>query len=52
MATDAQIDANRRNAARSTSWWTEAGKAKARLDALKQGRRTRTVAPDLPQSVT
>ncbi len=42
MATDAQIDANRRNAARSTGPKTEQGKAKARLNALKHGRRART----------
>ena len=50
MATDAQIDANRRNAAKSTGPKTEKGKAKARLNALKHGRRAKTtdVMPVLP----
>lgn len=50
MATDAQIDANRRNAAKSTGPRTEKSKAKARLNALKHGRRARTtdVLPVLP----
>jgi len=50
MATDAQIDANRRNAAKSTGPKTEEGKAKIRLNALKHGGRAKTtdVMPVLP----
>jgi hypothetical protein len=48
MATAAQIEANRRNAKRSTGPKTEAGKKRARLNALKHGRRAKAVAPDLP----
>ena len=50
MATDAQIKANRRNAAKSTGPKTEKGKAKARLNALKHGGRATTinVMPVLP----
>ena len=50
MATDGQIQANRRNAARSTGPKTKEGKAKARLNALKRGGRARTtdVMPVLP----
>ena len=50
MATDAQMDANRRNAARSTGPKTPQGKAKARLNALKHGRRAKAtnVMPVLP----
>ena len=46
MATDAQINANRRNAAKSTGPKTEKGKAKARLNALKHGLR----GPEPPSS--
>ena len=50
MATDAQRDANRRNATRSTGPKTDKGKAKARLNALKHGRRAKAtdVMPVLP----
>ena len=50
MATDAQIHANRRNAAKSTGPKTEKGKAKTRLNALKHGGRAKTtdVMPVLP----
>ena len=50
MATDAQMDANRRNAAKSTGPKTAKGKAKARLNALKHGGRAKTtdVMPVLP----
>ena len=49
MATQAQIDANKRNAAKSTGPKTEAGKARAKLNALKDGSHARTVNPVLPQ---
>jgi hypothetical protein len=49
MATVAQIEANRRNAKRSTGPKTEAGKEKARMNALKHGRRAKVVLPVLPQ---
>src|SRR5262245_57494230 len=49
MATAAQIEASRRNAQKSTGPKTEAGKARARLNALKHGERARTVALVLPQ---
>ena len=51
MATDAQIQANRKNAARSTGPKTEKGKAKARQNALKHGGRAKTldIMPVLPQ---
>src|SRR5262245_42890430 len=49
MATAAQSDANRKNTARSTGPRTEAGKAKARLNALNHGRRAKTVAPVMTQ---
>ena len=49
MATAAQLDANKRDAKRSTGPKTEAGKVKARLNALKHGERAKTVAPVLPQ---
>ena len=42
MATEAQILANRRNAAKSTGPKTENGKAKSRQNALKHGGRART----------
>jgi hypothetical protein len=50
MATDAQIQANRQNATKSTGPKTEKGKAKSRLNALKHGGRARTidVMPVLP----
>ncbi len=40
MATEKQVEANRRNAARSTGPITEMGKAQARLNALKHGLRS------------
>jgi hypothetical protein len=53
MATDAQIAANQRNAAKSTGPKTEEGKAMARLNALRHGERAKTVKVDalpvLPQ---
>ncbi|HEV3122922.1 MAG TPA: hypothetical protein VGY53_13500 [Isosphaeraceae bacterium] len=48
MASQAQIDANRRNSQRSTGPKTEAGKARARLNALKDGTHARTVSRVLP----
>jgi hypothetical protein len=49
MASQAQIDANRRNSQRSTGPKTEAGKARAALNALKDGSHTKTVRRVLPQ---
>src|SRR5947209_4284124 len=49
MAGQAQINANRRNAKRSTGPKTEAGKARAKLNALKDGSHAKTVIPVLPQ---
>src|SRR3954469_11405684 len=49
MATEAQINANRRNSKKSTGPRTNAGKAIAGLNALKHGRRAKVVAPVLPQ---
>ena len=49
MASQAQIDANRQNAQRSTGPKTEAGKAHAKLNALKDGSHARTVRRVLPQ---
>ena len=49
MASQAQIDANKRNSQRSTEPKTEAGKARARLNALKDGTHAKTVNPVLPQ---
>src|SRR5512132_411667 len=49
MATAAQIEANRRNAQKSTVPKIEAGKAIARLNAMNHGERARTVTPVLPQ---
>ena len=50
MATDAQIQANRRNAAKSSGPKTQEGKEKTRCNALKHGGRARTVnvMPVLP----
>jgi len=48
MATAAQIDANRRNAARSTGPRTNQGKSRARLNSLKHGLNAKTVTPVLP----
>jgi hypothetical protein len=49
MASQAQIDANRRNSPRSTGPKTEAGKARAALNALKDGSHAKTVKRVLPQ---
>ncbi|WP_165234981.1 hypothetical protein [Aquisphaera insulae] len=50
MATAAQIQANRSNAKKSSGPKTEAGKAAARMNALKHGNRSRRLAmPVLPQ---
>jgi hypothetical protein len=49
MASQAQIDANIRNSQRSTGPKTEAGKARARLNALKVGSHAKTVNRVLPQ---
>jgi hypothetical protein len=49
MASQAQIDANKRNSQRSTGPKTEAGKARARLNALKDGTHAKTVNRVLPQ---
>ena len=46
-ATESQIRANRQNAQKSTGPRTEAGKAKARMNALKHGLRSKS-APVLP----
>src|SRR3954452_15419274 len=50
MATERQVAANRRNAARSTGPKTEKGKEKARGNALKHGGRAATldIMPVLP----
>jgi hypothetical protein len=48
MASQAQIDANRRNSQRSTGPKTEAGKARAKLNALKDGSHAKTVSRVLP----
>jgi len=45
MATAAQIEANRLNAQKSTGPRTVAGKARARLNALKHGMTARTIMP-------
>ena len=49
MATAAQIEANRRNAQRSTGPKTERGKARVRRNAFKHGMIARTIVPVLPQ---
>ena len=51
MATDAQIQANRRNAARSTGPKSKSGKSRVKLNAWKHGGRakTTTALPVLPQ---
>ncbi len=49
MATAAQIDANRRNAQRSTGPRTDDGKTRARCNALKHGMAALTIMPALPQ---
>src|SRR3954451_23344409 len=49
MASQAQIDANRRNAQRSSGPKSDAGRARAALNALKDGSHAKTVRPVLPQ---
>ena len=49
MASQAHIDANRRNARLSTGPKTETGRAHAKLNALKHGSHAKTVRPVLPQ---
>ena len=49
MATAAQIEANRRNAQKSTGPKTDAGKCRVRRNALKHGMTARTIMPVLPQ---
>ena len=49
MATAAQIEANRRNAQKSTGPKTDGGKARVRRNALKHGMTARTIMPVLPQ---
>jgi hypothetical protein len=49
MASQARINANRRNAQKSTGPKTEAGKARAKLNALKDGSHAKTVRRVLPQ---
>ena len=49
MATAAQIEANRRNAQKSTGPKTDEGKARVRRNALKHGMTARTIMPVLPQ---
>jgi hypothetical protein len=49
MATEAQRIANKKNAQKSTGPKTEAGKAMSKLNALKHGRRAKTVVLVLPQ---
>jgi len=48
MATAAQIEANRRNAQKSTGPKTERGKARAKLNAVTHGMTARTIMPVLP----
>ncbi len=48
MASAAQIEANRRNAQKSTGPKTEQGRARARLNALTHGLSARIVGPVLP----
>ena len=49
MATAAQIEANRRNAKRSTGPKTDEGKDRVRRNAFKHGMTARTIMPVLPQ---
>ncbi len=48
MASAAQIEANRRNAQKSTGPKTEKGKARSRLNAMTHGLAARTIVPVLP----
>src|SRR5208283_1465000 len=49
VATAAQIEANRRNAQKSTGPKTERGKTRARRNAITHGMTARTIMPVLPQ---
>jgi hypothetical protein len=49
MASQAQIDANRRNSQKSCGPKTEAGKVRAKLNALKDGSHAKTVRRVLPE---
>src|SRR5271157_252023 len=49
VATAAQIEANRRNAQKSTGPKTERGMARAKLNAITHGMTARTIMPVLPQ---
>ena len=49
VATAAQIEANRRNAQRSTGPKTNEGKARVRRNAITHGMTARTIMPVLPQ---
>ena len=49
MATAAQIEANRRNAQKSTGPKTDEGKDRVRRNAVKHGMTARTIMPVLPQ---
>ena len=49
MATAAQIEANRRNAQKSTGPKTERGKARVRRNAFRHGMTALTIMPVLPQ---
>jgi hypothetical protein len=49
MASQAQIDANRRNSQNSCGPKTEADKARARINALKDGTHAKIVSPVSPQ---
>ena len=49
VATAAQIEANRRNAQKSTGPKTERGKARAKRNAITHGMTARTIIPVLPQ---
>ena len=49
MATAAQIEANRRNAQKSTGPKTDEGKARVRRNAFKHGMTALTIMPVLPQ---
>ena len=49
VASAAQIEANRRNAQKSTGPKTERGKARARRNAITHGMTARTIMPVLPQ---
>ena len=49
MATAKRIEANRRNAQKSTGLRTEDGKSRSRGNALKHGHRALTIMPVLPQ---